>query len=445
MSSAQLILTGGRIRTLDPQRPAASAVAIAGGSIVAVGSDDEVLDVAGPFAERIELDGAAVVPGITDSHTHALPNRTTRGGVDLLDARTLEEIRAAVAAERVRCEPGAWIFGWGLDYNIFEQTGIDGSLIEQASGGAPTLLRFMDFHTALATPRALELAGVDGPRFFEEHAEVVCRDGVPTGELRESAAIRLVQDAAPEPTAEQTYRLAVDNLRRMAAAGITATHLMDGTLATHEMLRELEANGDLAVRCVAPFWIHPETPQEQWHDYLSYRDEHGRRWRAGVAKFFIDGVIDSGTAWLYEPDSEGQGTAPFWPDPQRYREAVRLFSERGFQCVTHACGDRGVREALDAYRDSPGAEGIHHRIEHIETLQPQDLPRFAGEQVIASMQAQHMMWLAPDRSDNWSRRLGDDRCRRAFPLRSLLESGAMVTLGSDWPVARFDPRLGIAA
>jgi len=122
-------------------------------------------------------------------------------------------------------------------------------------------------------------------------------------------------------------------------------------------------------------------------------------------------------------------------------EAVEALSAAGVPAAPVS----GVREALDAYRDSPGAEGIHHRIEHIETLQPQDLPRFAGEQVIASMQAQHMMWLAPDRSDNWSRRLGDDRCRRAFPLRSLLESGAMVTLGSDWPVARFDPRLGIAA
>ena len=80
-------------------------------------------------------------------------------------------------------------------------------------------------------------------------------------------------------------------------------------------------------------------------------DEHGRRWRAGVAKFFIDGVIDSGTAWLYEPDSMGEGTAPFWPDPRRYREAVRLFSGHGFQCVTHACGDRAVGEALDAYKE----------------------------------------------------------------------------------------------
>ncbi len=104
-----------------------------------------------------------------------------------------------------------------------------------------------------------------------------------------------------------------------------------------------------------------------------------------------------------------------------------------------------MREALDAYRAAPSAPGVHHRIEHIETLQPQDLPRFAAEGVIASMQAQHMMWLEPDRSDNWSRRLGRERCDRAFPIRSLLASGARLTLGSDWPVARYDPREGMAA
>jgi predicted amidohydrolase YtcJ len=445
MRVPELVLTGGRIRTLDGARPSASSVAIADGEIVAVGSDREVLAHAGVGTERVDLAGAAVVPGLTDSHTHALPNSNNARGVDLLDARSLDEIRAEVAAERARCEPGAWIFGWGLDYNAFADTGIDGRLIEEAAGGAPTLLRFMDFHTALATPRALEFAGVDGPVPFESNAEIVCVDGHPTGELRESAAIRLVQAVAPEMTDEQRYDLTVDNLRRMAAAGLTATHLMDGTLATHETLRELEANGDLALRFVAPFWIHPDTPREMWDEYLGDRDACGRRWRAGVAKFFIDGVIDSGTGWLYEPDTEGKGTLPFWPDPARYRQAVTLFSGHGFQCVTHACGDRAVREALDAYRDAPAAEGVHHRIEHIETLQPQDLPRFAAQGVVASMQAQHMMWLAPDRSDNWSRRLGPERCRRAFPIRSLIDSGAMLTLGSDWPVARFDPREGMAA
>ena len=103
-----------------------------------------------------------------------------------------------------------------------------------------------------------------------------------------------------------------------------------------------------------------------------------------------------------------------------------------------------MREALDTYAGAGAAPGVRHRIEHIETLQPDDLPRFAAQGVVASMQTQHMMWLSPDRRDNWSRRLGDDRCDRAFLTRALLESGATIALGSDWPVARFDPREGIA-
>ena len=440
-----LTLLNGRVRTLDPRRPFAEAVAIAGGAIAAVGTDAEAREAASPGAETIDLRGAAVVPGLTDSHTHALPNPMSPGGVDLLDARTLDDICAGIATERARCDSGAWIFGWGLDYNAFAETGIHGSLIEDAAGGGPALIRFMDFHTALATPRALELAGVHGPRDFEEHAEIVCVDGAPTGELRERAAMLLVQEAAPPPTRRQIYAAAVDNLRAFAAAGITATHLMDGTLETRDLLRDLEAGGDLAVRCVVPSWIQPEMSREEWEIHARHRDEHGERWRAGVAKFFIDGVVDTGTAWLCAPDAQGEGRLPFWPDPRRYREAVAFFSERGFQCATHACGDRAVREALDAYRAAGRPRGIHHRIEHVEVLQDADLPRFAAEGVIASMQAQHMMWLAPDRSDHYSRRLGAARCERLWPIRALLESGAWLTLGSDWPIARVDPREGMAA
>jgi predicted amidohydrolase YtcJ len=246
-------------------------------------------------------------------------------------------------------------------------------------------------------------------------------------------------------TREQEYELCAAHLRRLAAVGLTGTHAMDGTLDSLALARELEERGDLITRLLMPFTISPDTPAEQWEVYGRHGSDRGRRWRAGVAKFFIDGVIDSGTGWLFAPDAEGAGTEPFWPDVERYHRAVRFFAARGFQCVTHATGDRGVHEALDAYATAGTSTGIRHRVEHIETLQPDDLPRFAAQGVVASMQAQHMMGLDPDRGDNWSRRLGPDRCDRAFMTRSLLESGAVVALGSDWPVARFDPREGMAA
>jgi predicted amidohydrolase YtcJ len=440
-----LALVGARVRTLDPERPTATAVAISGGTIGAVGSDAEIRELCGTATEVIDLHGAAVVPGITDSHLHPFLGAVGARGADLMGVTSLAEVQRLVAEERARCAPHEWVLGFGLDYNAFTESGTSGALIEEAAGGGPALLTFMDFHTALATPRALELAGVVGPREFTEHAEIVCVDGVPTGELRESAAMDLVHAAMPEVGPAERYRLCAAQLRRLAAVGITGAHAMDGDLGTLDLLRELEGNGDLVTRLISPFWITPEMGEEDWAAFAPHRDEAGARWRAGTAKFFIDGVIDSGTGWLYEADSEGDGLAPFWPDPGHYRDAVRFFASRGYRCATHATGDRGVREALDAYRDAGAAPGVRHRIEHIETLQPHDLPRFAAEGVVASMQAQHMAWLEPDREDNWSRRLGAERCERAFPIRSLRESGAAISLGSDWPVARYDAREGLAA
>jgi predicted amidohydrolase YtcJ len=445
VAKVDLALVNGRVRTLDPTRPQATAVAVSDAAIVAVGDDSEVRGQCNGGTEIVDLQGAAAIPGLVDSHMHPFSGATFALGADLLDARTLDDVLGALDAERRKCAPGEWVRGWGLDYNVFAESGIRSEVIDDAVGGAPAAITFMDWHTLLASSSALALAGVDGPRRFAEHAEVVCLDGRPTGELRENAAMDLVREVMPATSPENELELCAEHLRRLASVGLTGTHAMDGTLQSLELLRTLESRGELVTRILLPFTVEPDTPEELWEEYARAGGERGRRWRTGVAKFFIDGVIDSGTGWLVEPDTEGDGLAPFWPDVERYRRAVRFFASRGFQCATHATGDRGVREALDAYAEAGAAPGVRHRIEHIETLQPADLTRFAEQGVVASMQAQHMMWLEPDRTDNWSRRLGEERCARAFPIRSLLEAGATVALGSDWPVARYDPREGIAA
>jgi hypothetical protein len=441
--AVDLALVGGSVRTLDRAVPAASAVAIHAGDLVAVGSDAEIRAL-GPAAETIDLRGACVVPGLVDSHIHPILGAEDTRGADLTGARTLEAVREVLAAERRR-NGGDWVRGWGLEYDVFRETGIRGELLEDAVGGAPAFVMFVDLHTGVATPRALALAGVDGPRTFDENAEVVCAAGLPTGELRETAACALVQEAMPSLDAVERYRLYANTLRRFSEVGLTGLHAMDGSPETFELLHELEAKGDLPVRVVVPFWIRPDHTPADWDELVLRREVGGRRFRGGVAKFFIDGVIDAGTGWLFEPDALGEGTQPFWPDPEHYRRAVARFAGAGFQCATHAIGDRAVHETLNAYRSAGTAPGVRHRVEHIETVRPDDLRRFAAEGVVASMQAQHMMWLDPERGDNWSRRLGPERCERAFPIRSLRESGAVVALGSDWPVAHFDPRVGLAA
>ena len=198
-TSPQLALVNGRIRTLDHERPWATALASRDGVVVAVGDDAEVRALCGPATEVVDLRGGMAVPGLTDSHQHPFLGTADAVGADLTGLRTLDEVLDALRRERAAGPADGWVRGYALKYEAFAESGIDGRLLEDAVGGAPTVLKFMDFHTSLATPAALALAGVDGPRSFTEAAEVVCRDGRPTGELRETGAMALVDAVVPEP------------------------------------------------------------------------------------------------------------------------------------------------------------------------------------------------------------------------------------------------------
>jgi len=204
-----------------------------------------------------------------------------------------------------------------------------------------------DMHTALATPRALELAGVDGPRAFQDGSQVVCRAGWPTGELREIGAQRLVLSAAPAIGERELRSLRAAVLRRQNALGLTGGHVMDGARETFELLRELEAAGELTQRLRVALLQAPGTSADEIAAQLMLGDERGRLWRGGVAKFFADGVIDSGTAWLDEPDTQGAGTRPFWrPGAARARHRAL----RARRLPVRDARDRRPRGALHARR-----------------------------------------------------------------------------------------------
>jgi predicted amidohydrolase YtcJ len=439
-----LTVIGARIRTLDPQRPAATAVAIRDGVIVAVGGDDEVRAAAGPAAELVDGRGMAIVPGLTDSHSHTFIGAIETQGADLAGAASVEEVRERLAAERRRCGDGDWITGHSLEYRVFDGLEVSGELFADAVGGNPALLNFFDFHTALATPRALAVAGISGPRSFDDASEIVCRpDGRPTGELRENA-IQLVVTAIPEPSHQRRLELIAAGLAAMNRVGLTAAQMMDGTLATPDECRELERSGRLGLRQVVPFTVQPTMDDDEIAEAVAAGAQSGRLWRSGWVKLFIDGVVEPGTAWLETADSNGRGTEPNWPDPARYADVIRRFAEAGAPSITHAIGDRAVRCALDAYLAAGRVERGPHRIEHIETMRDDQLPRFAAEGVVASQQVLHLQWMNPELTDPWSQALGPERCGRGFRTAELRRSGAVLALGSDWPVAGFDPRVGMA-
>ena len=268
-------------------------------------------------------------------------------------------------------------------------------------------------------------------------------NGAPTGELREMSAIYAVTDHAPIPTEDEKLGWYAETIRAQNAVGITGIHQMDGGPETIDALIALEAAGQLNLRVRLHQWIDAKTDPAGIAEIIARRHQAGSMWTANSMKFMLDGVIDTGTAWLEEPDTFGNGNDPMWPDMDHFRRTLRQFHDAGFYIATHAIGDRAVREVLDAYETFPGES--RHRIEHVEAAPPTTVQRFARQKVSASMQPIHLRWINADMTDPWSERLGVHRCDHAMPSGDINASGANVILGSDWPVAPYDPRLGIFA
>jgi predicted amidohydrolase YtcJ len=434
--SADTLLSGASVRTLDPARPAATVVAVTDGFITAL--DDAATALRGPSTEVIDLAGATLTPGLVDGHTHPLLGVEQFTGLDLSGCHDVTDLREQVGAAARQAGRGEWVSGFALDHNVFGRQPITRAAIDDVLGGVPAFLRLYDGHSALVSSTALGLAGIDGPRAFGERSQIACdADGHPTGHLIEHAAMQLVQAVMPAvPPAERQGR-AREVLSAMAATGLAGGHVMDGTAETLELLGRMEADGDLPMRLRLAPWCMPGTDPAE---LVEQQGRGGRRWRVGAVKFFIDGTVEGGTAWLEQPDCDGQGTHSFWLDPGEYTHAVRYLAAAGVQTCTHAIGDAGVRHVIDTL-EGTGTEGVRHRVEHLETMPDELVKRLAASGIVASMQPSHTAYTKADHSDEWSRRLGDERANRAWRCRDVRDAGAVLVLGSDWPVAPYDARL----
>ncbi|MFF1510715.1 amidohydrolase [Streptomyces sp. NPDC058326] len=440
MSAPDLVLVNARVR--DPELTGATAVAVHGGLITALGTDAEARTWAGPGTETVDLAGATLTPGLTDAHSHPVWGLEMFTGTDLSGVTDLEGLRAALTAAERR---DGWVLGFGLDHNVFGGRPVHRDLVEDVLAGAPAHLRLYDGHSALVSGTALKAAGIDGPRAFTQRSEVVTgTDGRPTGHLIEHAAMDLMTPVLPtQPYAERRARL-VGLLAAMAATGLTSAHVMD--LGGHDvpgLLTSLEEDGDLPLRLRLAPWCMPGATDEELDALVRLQGRAGRLWRIGGVKFFMDGTVEGGTAWLEHADCHGQGTDAFWPDPETYSAAVRRLHRAGVGTATHAIGDAAVRHVLDTV-ESLGSGGPRHRIEHIETVPDDQLGRFAALGVVASMQPPHTAYTRADHTDEWSKRLGVERAARAWRCRDLREAGAHLALGSDWPIAHYDARQVLA-
>ncbi len=439
---ADLILTAERVHTMS-EGIVGTALAIRDGVIVAVGGEGDMAGFIGPSTRSLRYPGATIVPGLSDGHAHPLAGAGFTVGLDLRDVTTLPELRLVLTAALAGLEPGDWLRGWGLNPNVWGLEGVASAPLDDVVGTVPMFLRFFDAHSALANPAALRAAGITGPRTFPTGSRVdVDSDGIPTGHLLEADAMQLVFDVLPREPIEVHAHRVTRLLADMAASGLTSSQVMDFLEEPFDLLRLIEAEGELPLRLRFSPWVEPKHTAEDWARFLEWQGTGGRRWKIHGVKFFLDGTIDGGTAWLEAPDTHGESTVSVWSDPADYAAAMAYFDANGIGTATHAIGDAAIRFALATISQLNQSGGEHpiHRIEHAETLPDALLDAFPASGAVASMQPTHCThFIRADRTDNWSERLGPARAQRAWRTHSLVEAGVTLALGSDWPVAPFEP------
>ncbi|WP_280115760.1 amidohydrolase [Leucobacter insecticola] len=389
-----LAIVGAQLRRNLPENGAetaspATALLITDGRIQAIGSDAEIQAAAPHGTTIVDAQGATVTPGLWDSHAHPDSGAVWTRGIDLGGVDTPEELRRRLAAEHARLAPGAWLEGWNLEYEMFEESGIDRGIFEDVTGDRPVLLRFYDAHTGLASLAALSAAGITEPIRYPDGSEtVVDETGRFTGELSEMSILSYITDAIPILDLEAELDRLAAVLDRFAEVGLTGCAIMDGSARTRDFLRELESRGRLQQRLVVHEWHKVHFTDEDQDRIIREKDERGRLWEGGAIKLFSDGVVDTGTALLHAEDAQGEGLRAAWPDWDRYTEVIGRYHEAGMLIATHAVGDRAVNDVLDAYAALPPRDPQlpAHSIEHLEVMSDADVEKLGHSGITASMQ-----------------------------------------------------------
>jgi predicted amidohydrolase YtcJ len=449
-ASATLVLTGGRVWTGDAGHPWARAIAASPAGILAVGDDAEALAFAGPGARRIPLEGRFVMPGINDAHLHFIRGSVRLTQLDLNGASSLEEIQRRLAryAEENPATPGhPWIQGYGWQYTVMP----GGRLptredLDSVVADRPVYLVAYDGHTGWANGAALALAHVDAKTTYSGWGEIVHdARGEPTGVLKEQAQ-SVVTSALP-PLSHDEQRAALRRaIARAASLGITSIQNAHGTPEDVDLFREAAAAGELTLRVGVAQTLRPPVPPERIEAIRDLAEKNASGLvRVRAVKIVVDGVIEAHTAAMLAPYADEPGTSglPAWT-PADLDATVARADRAGLQVYIHAIGDGGVRMSLDAYEKARRANqrpDSRFRIEHLETIDPADVPRFAALGVLASMMPIHA---DPDTIAVWARAIGPERASRAFAWRLMERAGARLVFSSDWPsTLTLDPWRGL--
>ena len=444
--AADLIIVNGNIQTMDANQPSAQAVAIIGNRIIAVGSNDEIKKLAGPNTKVIDAKGQLALPGFNDAHVHFMSGGFQLSSVDLRDANTPQEFARRIRDFAAKLPEGRWITGGDWDHERWPDTKLPTKqLIDHYTPRTAVFVNRLDGHMALANSLALKLAGVTSAT-KDPDGGVIVRDpktGEPTGILKD-AAQSFVWKVIPAPSFEEKFAAARAATNHAASLGVTSVQDMSAGVDVG-VYQTLFDRGELKTR------IYAVWPLPGWDGLArtGVRAHFGSAMlRTGGLKGFADGSLGSTTALFFQPYLDAPNTSgipsdEMFPDGAML-DRVRGADRAGLQVLIHAIGDRANDKILSIYEQvekEDGERDRRFRIEHAQHLRAQDIPRFARDKVIASMQPYHAI-----DDGRWAeKRIGQERARTTYAFRSLLDSGATLAFGTDWTVAPLDPMLTIYA
>ncbi len=467
---ADLIVTNARVLTMDEGNPRAEALVVMDGEIAFVGSASDAAAWTGSGTTMIDAKGASVLPGFIESHVHLFMGAAELVHLQLFGVHGFDALSEKLKTYAAARPDDRVLFGQACDYTILDGRAPTRHDIDRIVADRPVALVAPDHHTMWANTKALEMAGLLHGKACNPGNEVVMGpDGLATGELRESEAMTPVVHLAGESRVRLGIQTGGEPLRKptpqeweadkaimrrgleyAASHGITSFQNMDGNLYQLEILAEIEAEGGLLCRGQIPFHFKKPMTLADLEKASRMAQDYASEWvSSGLVKVFMDGVLDSGTAYMIEPygDMPGWRGEPYFSDAE-FAELATEIDRRGLQIAVHAIGDGAVRTVLDGYEAAANANGARdsrHRIEHIEVTTDADIPRFADLGVIASMQPPHPPGSMGLPLEPTVSKIGRDRWRLSYAWRTIKETGAHVVFASDWPVSPIDPIAGIQA
>jgi predicted amidohydrolase YtcJ len=442
---ADLVLLSAKIWTGDPARPAAQALAVRAGRIVALGDNADVDKLRGPATRVVDAKGRRVVPGLIDAHTHMSGGGFNLLALDLRNTKTPAEFTRMVAEFARTRPPGVWLTDGAWDHEQWSPPRLPTrELLDPATGDRPTCLSRQDGHMMVCNSLALKLAKItrESP---DPAGGVIVRDekGEPTGVLKD-AAMDAISDARPQRTPEELLRSLRAAMKHAASVGVTSVQDLPGDPGDVAAWDALRRAGEMTLRVT----YRPSLSSWEKARDLRTSMKNDQWFRIGGVKGYADGSLGSTTALFFEPYSDEPGNRGVFASEaiplSKMEERIRAADAAGLQVVVHAIGDRANAEILDLFERVARANGPRDRrwrIEHAQHLRPADVPRFARLGVVASMQPYHAI-----DDGRWAeKRIGRERCRTSYAFRSLLDSGARLAFGSDWDVAPLSPISGIDA